>query len=449
MRIDQIQLQNFRCFETYELDLNPRFTLLVGENGSGKTTLLDALAVAAGVWLVKPPDSTLAKSGRNILPNEIRLRPKAEGDRVQLFECKPVSIKARGEIGDQRVEWLRQIRLNGSRTSYAGANAALKIIDRHFARVQDGEMILTPVVAYYGAGRSLLPSRDRSTNGRKSIAQSRRWEAFHDCFKERIRLGDLQNWFQREAIMFAVRGGTWRPGYTVVKSAILQCIPYADDLWYDGDRSEIAVSIGGKPQAFTNLSAGQRMMVALVADIAIKMVTQNAFLVPQERRVDDGTLLPEVLQQTPGLILIDEVDVHLHPKWQRRVVDDLKKTFPSIQFVCTSHSPFIIQSLERGELRALDRSGRSMADYADRSIEDIAEEIQEIATPQRSIRAQELSSATEKYFALLQKGDNVESEVLNAAEAAYRRAAERYSANPGLNAILKLNSLARKAERST
>ena len=449
MRINRIQLQNFRCFETYELDLNPRFTLLVGDNGSGKTTILDALAVAAGVWLVKPPDSTLANSGRNILRNEIRLRPWADGDRVQLFECKPVSIKAHGEIDDQRVEWLRQIRRNGVRTSNADANAALKIVNRHFSKVQDGEKILTPVVAYYGAGRSWLSSRERNPKGRKSKAQARRWEAFYDCFKERIRLGDLQIWFQREAIMFAVRGGAWRPGYNVVKSAILQCIPNADGLWYDGDRAEIVLSIGGKPQTFANLSAGQRMMVTLVADIAIKMVTQNAFLVPQDQQVNDGTLLPKVLQQTPGLILIDEVDVHLHPKWQRRVVDDLKTTFPSIQFVCTSHSPFIIQSLEPGELRALDRNGTLMADYANRPIEDIAEEIQEIATPQRSVRAQELSRAAEEYFALLQEGDKVESEVLNAAEAAYRIAAERFSKNPGLDAILKLNSLARKAERST
>ena len=368
---------------------------------------------------------------------------------MQLFECKPVSIKTHGEIDDQTVEWLRQIRHNGVRTSNADANAALKIINRHFARVQDGERILTPVVAYYGAGRSWLPSRGRSPKSRKSNAEARRWEAFYDCFAERIRLGDLQYWFQREAIMFAVRGGTWRPSYNVVKSAILQCILNADDLWYDGDRSEIVLSIGGKPQTFANLSAGQRMMVALVADIAIKMVTQNAFLVPREQRVDDGAPLSVVLQKTPGLVLIDEVEVHLHPKWQRRVVDDLKKTFPLVQFVCTSHSPFIIQSLEPGELRAIDKGGTPKAEYTNRPIEDIAEEIQEIETPQRSVRAQEISRATEEYFALLQEEGKEESEALNAAEVAYRRAAERYSANPGLDAILKLKSLARKAERST
>ena len=144
-----------------------------------------------------------------------------------------------------------------------------------------------------------------------------------------------------------------RSGYKVVKFAILRCIPNANDLWFDGDRGEIVIAIDGQPQPFSNLSAGQKMMVGLIADIAIKIVTQNAAFLTEE--IDtDNQVLPQILQQTSGLVLIDEIDVHLHPKWQRQVVDDLKNTFPSIQFVCSTHSPFIIQAIEQGELRILD-----------------------------------------------------------------------------------------------
>ena len=181
------------------------------------------------------------------------------------------------------------------------------------------------------------------------------------------------------------------------------------------------------------------MMVALVADVASKAVMQNSGLVSDPLLVDDD--VPPVLQRTPGMVLIDEIDVHLHPKWQRRVVRDLKETFPKIQFVCTSHSPFVIQSLEAGELRTLDRSGPPLVEYANRSIEDIAEDIQEVDVPQQSLRARQLAEATERYFSLLQ--DGTESE-LREAEAAYRAIAERYSANPGLSAILKLEALARR-----
>ena len=110
MRIEKIEIQNFKLFEQQTLELHPQFTLLVGDNGAGKTTLLDALAVAAAVWLVKVPDSTLASSGRNILTNEIRLDSKKEGDRVQFNECKPVAVLATGQIAGRDVQWCRQIR---------------------------------------------------------------------------------------------------------------------------------------------------------------------------------------------------------------------------------------------------------------------------------------------------------------------------------------------------
>ena len=146
-----------------------------------------------------------------------------------------------------------------------------------------------------------------------------------------------------------------RPGYKVVKFAILRCISNADDLWFDPERSEIVVSIQGNPQPFSNLSAGQKMMVGLIADVAIKIVTQNASFLTEESEDLDRQKLPLILQETPGLVLIDEIDVHLHPKWQRQVVNDLTKTFPSIQFVCTSHSPLVIGEVEASCIRVLER----------------------------------------------------------------------------------------------
>ena len=448
MRIDRIQVRNFKRFEEKSLDLNSRFTLLVGDNGAGKTTLLDALAVAAGVWLVKPPDTTLVNSGRNILRAEIRLETLLDGDRTRLLECKPVSISAEGEISRERIRWLRQIRAGGVRTSNAEAKEALKVIERHYSRVYDGDKVVSPVLAYYGAGRSWLPSRNRRLKGTTGRGPARRWEAFYDCFEERIRLNDLQNWFRREMITFA-RTGKWRPGYRVVKDSILYCVPSADDLWYDGDRAEIVLSIDKQAHSFANLSAGQRMMVALIADIAIKVVTQNSHLVVDERPFDIGGRLPEVLLQTPGLVLIDEIDAHLHPKWQRRVVGDLKNIFPLIQFVCTSHSPFVIQSLESDELRTLDDSGPLLVEYANRSIEDIAEGIQHVEVPQQSEKARSLARATERYFSLLKKRDKEDpTRELALAEEEYRRASERYSGNPGLDAILKLELMKREEDDS-
>ena len=440
MRVNRLRIQNFKLFADHTLELHPQFTLLVGDNGAGKTTVLDALAVAAGIWLVRPPDSMLATSGRNILPNEIRLAVKAAGDRPQFVECKPVSITATGEIAGEPVEWRRGIRAYGSRTTNADAARALRIIDNHYSQDSSAGSAPSPVIAYYGAGRAWLPSRTRSSPQRRARRPARRWEAFYDCFVERIRLSDLRIWFRREAIASANRAGRWRPAYEVVRHAIVRCVPRADDLWYDGDRDEIVLSVEGQAQPFTNLSAGQRMMVALVADVATKVVMQNSHLVSDDP--PNGRDVPPVLQQTPGLVLIDEIDVHLHPKWQRQVVRDLKETFPRIQFVCTSHSPFVIQSLDEGELRTLLPGGPRLVEYANRSIEDIAEEIQEVDVPQQSLKAQELARVTERYFSSLREAATEAEQ--REAEAAYRSVVERYSANPGLSAILKLEALARQ-----
>lgn len=287
--------------------------------------------------------------------------------------------------------------------------------------------------------------RARST---KANGPARRWEAFYDCFEERIRLTDLQLWFEREAIAFAEHRGRWRLGYQAIKRAILGCLPGADDLWFDGDRREIVLSINSEAQPFSNLSAGQRMMVALIGDIAIKAVSQNAHLVTADHLDEGDGALPEVLLRTPGLVLIDEIDVHLHPKWQRQVVRNLKETFPGIQFVGTSHSPFIIQSLEPGELRTLDPSGPPLVEYANRSVEDIAEEIQNVPVPQQSLKAQEIAAATDRYVTALRgTSGEEETEELKEARGAYRVAAKRYSANPGLDAILELETLAKKAKK--
>jgi len=356
MRIDRLELRNFKKFAAFDLRLHHQLTLLIGDNGAGKTSLLDALAVALGVWLIEPPDSTLLNSRRGILPSEIRLEGAQTGDRVQFREAGGgVSIRATGQIEDRdNLVWEHQIKPGRKKASNAGARAALEVVAAAYERANADERVLLPVIAYYGAGRAWLPHHERPKSRSAANGRARRWAAFYDCLNERIRIADLGDWFHREALAAVNRGGRFRAGYEVVRTAVLRCVPGADGMWFDGDRSEIVLSIHGHAQPFSNLSAGQRMMLALVADIAIKAVTQNNYLVPDDGPVPAAGTLPDVLAQTPGVVLIDELDVHLHPSWQRRVASDLKSAFPRIQFVCTSHSAQVIGEVAPEEIRVLD-----------------------------------------------------------------------------------------------
>jgi predicted ATP-binding protein involved in virulence len=357
MRIDRLEVRNFKKFAEQTFELHPQFTLLVGENGSGKTSVLDALAVALGVWLVQVPDSDLANSRRWIYyPADVRLEPTRQGDRTLFREATTgVLVRAVGRIDDRDLSWTRQISPGKKTTRNSGAREAIEVIADCYKRANAEERIILPVIAYYGAGRAWLAHRERIKPQKGGAnGPARRWAAFYDCLNERIRLTDLAEWFQSEAIAAVNRGGKFRPGFEVVRRAVLRCVPGADAMWYDGDRKEIVLSINGHAQPFGNLSAGQRVMLALVADIAIKAVTQNNVLVPPDVLAAEDEPLPRVLSQTTGVVLIDELDVHLHPRWQRHVASDLKTTFPMVQFICTSHSPQVIGEVSPEEIRLLD-----------------------------------------------------------------------------------------------
>ena len=369
MRIDQLQLRNFKKFEQATFEFPRRanappdggsFHVLIGENGTGKTSILDALAVALGVWLERPPDSLLSNSRRRLTADQKRLVSSQSGDRTQLQEAPgDMTVLATGTIlAQQNIEWGQSLPAGKRNVSNRAAKQALEAIESAYQEVQQGQHVLLPVIAYYGAGRTWLPHNQRKRLKAKSNGPANRWEAFYDCLNDRIRLADLNAWFRGEAIARGNRGGSYRPGFEAVLRAVYRVVPEADGLEYDPDREEIIVSIGGNPQPFSNLSAGQRSLFALVADIAIKMVTQNNYLVPADVLADEDEPLPRVLAQTPGVVLIDELDVHLHPKWQRQIAADLKGVFPSVQFIATTHSPQVIGEMQPQEVCLLRKDGR-------------------------------------------------------------------------------------------
>ena len=130
---------------------------------------------------------------------------------------------------------------------------------------------------------------------------------------------------------------------TVIKGAIVDCVEDAQDVYYDERYQELILVMKQMGhQMFSNLSDGQRVMLTLIGDLARRAIALNPHL---EK---------DVLKQTPGVVSIDELDLHLHPRWQRRVIHDLKNTFPKVQFIATTHSPQLVGEALPHEIRILE-----------------------------------------------------------------------------------------------
>lgn len=348
MRIDLIQIKHFRGISDLQLQLDPRFTLLVGDNGSGKTSILSALSVALGIWHLS--DILGDIQWRNIMDHEIREVPgQDENGEKQFVPAGPAQITATGCIGESaQIEWRRGKKKRGAKTINEDADRALDAIEAVVKAREEKEGPL-PLLACYGAGRAWLPSNEREMADLEGDLKSRQSDGYYDCLNERIRIKDVLKWFVLQA---AARdeSGKFKPSFEAVRLALKKGIPGVDDIYWDPTKREVVVSIHGKPQPFTNLSDGQRTMASTIADMAIRVVTLNPHLLGD----GNGHSHPEkVLEETPGVVLIDEVDVHLHPEWQRSVVKDLLTTFPRVQFVCTSHSAQVM-----GEVPAMIEGGQ-------------------------------------------------------------------------------------------
>lgn len=141
-------------------------------------------------------------------------------------------------------------------------------------------------------------------------------------------------------------------------------------------------------------------------------------------------------------MLIDEIELHLHPTWQRNVIEKLRTTFPNIQFIATTHSPFVIQSLRAGELINLDPE--EFGEYADKSIEDIAENVMGVDLPQKSERYRQMMEAAETYFRML-RAPTLTAAGVEAAEQRLNELAAPFSDDPAFQALLKLERETQRA----
>ncbi len=417
MKIHRLEVRNFRSFEENTFHFSNQFTVLIGDNGTGKTAILDALAVGVGALFLAFNDV----DSRHIRDDEVRRVRYEKGQTPTIEPQYPVSVSCQGIVDGHEISWTRELNKLGGRTTRQQATQIAKVSKQLQAKVRKGADLLLPLVAYYGTGRLWLQKKEKSV---ELVNPDSRMLGYLDCLDPASNQKLMLRWFKTMEIADLQKKESIGV-LDAVKVAISKCMEDWHSVTYDILEDELlATSTDGRTLPFRMLSDGVRNMLAMVADIAYRAAVLN----PQ--------LKSEAAQKTPGIVLIDEIDLHLHPKWQRRVVEDLRATFPAIQFVATTHSPFIVQSLRDGELINLDP--QPAEEYHDKSIEDIAENVMGVEMPQKSERYLEMMEAAEEYYRVLQEAKDASPERIEELKARLDELTIPYSDDPAYQAFLKM-----------
>ncbi|MBI2571826.1 MAG: AAA family ATPase [Candidatus Schekmanbacteria bacterium] len=346
-RIDRLAVRNFRGFQTFDARFHPQTTVLIGANGAGKSAILDALAVAIGSWFINLADV----QARSIVDEEIRLMRTAHGnDTVRLEPIYPVEIHVDGRLFDRSLSWSRELRKKGGKTTYGSAAELRSWAAEAQKAVSTGAPVDLPVIAYYGTGR-LWSQKQMSVL--KTSGLGSRFNGYTDCldpasnqklfeawmrWREQDRLQQIAAALDRGESPTLVR----LVDVEAVEQAVLCCVEGATGLSYSLAYEELRLTfIGGHELPFSRLSDGYRNLLGMVADIAWRAVQLNPH--------HGG----EAGRKAEGVVLINEIDLHLHPSWQHQVLDDLRRAFPKIQLIVTTHSPQVIATARREWMRLL------------------------------------------------------------------------------------------------
>jgi len=342
MKIEQLTLTNFRGFEKRTFEFDQQFNLIIGNNASGKTSLIEGLERACSSFFLGIGEQHATSIGED----DIRRVARLQGDVITIEPQFPVMIEATGTLTNQKITWSRVLEGIGRRTTSKGAKSIRGKAENLSKLVQDGASVLLPFFSHYGTGRLWVQPRDmRGNPSSEKKASESRLEGYRFSNDPRIEIAELMRWLKRERYI-SLEKGSDRLGFKAAKEGVRSCLPGCVSVEYSVIEQTLVMEIEGKgTQPFHLLSDGQRIMIGLVADIAIKAAILNPHLGES------------VLSKTPGVVLIDEIDLHLHPRWQRHLVEDLKRTFPEMQFFATTHSPQVIGETPREQIIQLDADG--------------------------------------------------------------------------------------------
>ncbi len=356
MWLKHIELKNYRCFRSLHVDFDEKLTVLIARNGAGKTSVLDAVAAAFGTYV-----GSFHTGKRSGIDNrDVRLLPT--NPEINAMEPQyPAGVVANGIVDGVEIRWARYLNTPKSGTTIKEAAALTAIGKKLQLAVTEKQPVLLPLVCYYGTGRLW----DQKKKTEKKVFASEfysRTSGFQDCLDPASSYKFFEDWFryvanadsdiknrnrERMGERYIEIETAYTPLILAVQEAVNTCLAISgwSNLRWSFTQGAVVMehAIHGT-LAVGQLSDGVRNMIAMVADIAYRMVRVNP------------DLGKEAVKKTPALVLIDEVDMHLHPEWQQVVLQRLLEAFTHTQFIVTTHSPQVITSVKKTHVRVMDQN---------------------------------------------------------------------------------------------
>lgn len=353
MKLNNIKISNYRCFREADIDFDEHTTLIVGKNGAGKTAILDAVAVAVSTFLLGIDGGV----SRNISRDDARYEFHDLDGTVDPQHQFPVNIESTGDCLDNHdVKWVRSLNSESGNTTVKEARELTNISKDTQKRIMTGDKsLILPLISYYGTGR--LYAQKKEKKNIKSLTEFKRQVGYVDCMAAESNEKLMLNWFQIQTLKSLQEqqrtGKVEKPLLLkTVESAICKCFERISgsknaDIVFDLDTHRLVLnfeSVDGSLQKFAmdEMSDGYKNTLSMIGDIAYRMAVLNPMLGDK------------VLEETPGVVVIDEIDLHLHPQWQQTIISDLNTIFPKIQFIVSSHAPAVINSVAKERIRILD-----------------------------------------------------------------------------------------------
>lgn len=353
MKLKNLRISNYRCFKEANIDFDDHITLVVGKNGAGKTAILDAVAVSVSTFLLGIDGGV----SRSILKDDARYEFHDLNGTIDPQHQFPVTIESMGECQKkQDVKWVRSLNSEGGKTTIKDAGELTSIAKKVQNQIMTGDKSLVlPLISYYGTGR--LYAQKKEKRNIKALTEFKRQVGYVDCMAAESNEKLMLNWFQTQTLKSLQKqqktGVLEQPILLkTVEKAICSCYERISgsrnaSISFDLDTHRLMLgfeTVEGDAQKFAmdEMSDGYKNTLSMIGDIAYRMAVLNSTL---------GDL---VLENTPGVVLIDEIDLHLHPQWQQTILSDLHAIFPKIQFIVSSHAPAVINSVPREQIRILD-----------------------------------------------------------------------------------------------